>query len=223
MRTSPQIRTGTASKRVADAIRAEIMSGELAPGDRIRQEEIAARYGASRIPVREALKILEADGLVTLKPNSGAWVARLSIEECEEIYRTRERIEPLLLRYSAPKLDSHDLEELRKLAVEMESTTDLDVFLRQDRAFHQLTYSRACTVVLGDMVQRLWNATQHYRRAFTTLLDERSKRIMHDEHHMLVEAIRDSDLDEAERVLSGHIKRTRLQLEKHPEVFSLPH
>ena len=66
----------------------------------------------------------------------------------------------------------------------------------------------------------MWNITQHYRRAFTRLLDVESNRIVHDEHHMLGVAIRESDADEAERVLFGHIRRTRLQLARHPEVFS---
>ena len=69
-------------------------------------------------------------------------------------------------------------------------------------------------------IERLWNATQHYRRAFTRLLDVERNRIVHDEHHMLVAAIRENDPDEAERVLFGHIRRTRLQLTRHPEVFS---
>ena len=69
-------------------------------------------------------------------------------------------------------------------------------------------------------MERLWNTTQHYRRAYTRLLDVQSNRILHDEHHMLVAAIRDGDSDEAERVLFGHIRRTRLQLVRHPEVFA---
>jgi DNA-binding GntR family transcriptional regulator len=70
------------SGRVADALRDEILHGRMAPGARIRQEEIAARLGVSRVPVREALRILEADGLVTLVANTGAWVAHLSLAEC---------------------------------------------------------------------------------------------------------------------------------------------
>jgi DNA-binding GntR family transcriptional regulator len=76
------------------------------------------------------------------------------------------------------------------------------------------------TTYLAPAVERLWNTTQHYRRAFTRLLDGESNRILHDEHHMLVSAIRDQDSEEAERVLFGHIRRTRLQLARHPEVFT---
>jgi len=210
---------GTGSLRVADALRAEILSGHLPPGARIRQEEIAAQLGASRVPVREALRILEADGLVTLVANTGAWVARLSLSECEEIYQIRERVEPLLLRYSAPDLGAPALDRLEDLARRMEQGNDLEEFLRLDREFHLLCYSAAQTTTLSDLVNRLWNTTQHYRRAFTTGLDPESRRVVHDEHHMLVTALREGDTVGAERVLEGHIRRTRRGLARHPELF----
>ncbi|GAA1691594.1 GntR family transcriptional regulator [Microcella alkalica] len=216
---APLTRDGNASARVADALREAIVGGEYPPGSRIRQEEIAERFGASRVPVREALKALEADGLVTLVANTGAWVTRLSLAECEEVYQTRERVEPLLLRYSAPHLDDAALDELERLAERMAETADVEEFLRLDREFHQRSYAGADTLVLGDLVRRLWNTTQPYRRAYTLMIDAHSQRIVHDEHHMLVTALRDRDFDTAERVIEGHIRRTRRLLASHPEVF----
>ena len=102
--TQPQVRDGIAGARVADELREAILRGAHPPGTRLRQEELAAQYGASRVPVREALRILEAEGLVTTVANTGAWIARLSLDECVELYQVRERIEPLLLRYSLPHL-----------------------------------------------------------------------------------------------------------------------
>src|SRR5690606_16704453 len=109
-------RDGAASARIADSIRSDILGGRLAPGARIRQEDLALRFGASRLPVREALRSLEADGLVTLVANTGAWVSRLTLEECVEIYRTRERIEPLLLSYAAPNYPADRVDRLSALA-----------------------------------------------------------------------------------------------------------
>ncbi len=217
---APATRDGNASARVADALREAIVGGEYPPGSRIRQEEIAERFGASRVPVREALKALEADGLVTLVANTGAWVTQLSLAECEEVYQTRERVEPLLLRYSAPHLDDAELDELERLAERMAETSDVEEFLRLDREFHQRSYAGADTLVLGDLVRRLWNTTQPYRRAYTLMIDAHSQRIVHDEHHMLVTALRDHDIDTAERVIEGHIRRTRRLLASHPEVFA---
>ncbi|HAM26782.1 MAG TPA: GntR family transcriptional regulator, partial [Microbacteriaceae bacterium] len=120
MATSPS-RDGSAGHRIATRLREAILTGAYAPGARIRQEDLAEEFGASRLPVREALRILESDGLITLVANTGAWVAHLSLAECEEMYQIRERIEPLLLRYSMPNLSPETLDRLEELADEMQS------------------------------------------------------------------------------------------------------
>lgn len=217
---APVPRDGAASRRIAEGIRDAIVHGEYHPGSRLRQEEIAERFGASRVPVREALKALEAEGLITLVANAGAWVSQLTLEECEEVYQARERLEPLLLRYSAPHLTAHDLDELDDLARRMAATDDVAEFLRLDREFHMLSYSRADTLMLGDLVRRFWNTTQPYRRAYTLLMDAHSTRIVHDEHHLLVTALREGDLESAEQTIVSHIRRTRRRLSAHPEIFS---
>ncbi|MES2095068.1 MAG: GntR family transcriptional regulator [Actinomycetota bacterium] len=219
MTTSPS-RDGSAGHRIAGRLRDAILRGDYAPGARIRQEDIAEEFGASRIPVREALRILESDGLVTLVANTGAWVAHLSLAECEEVYQIRERIEPLLLRYSLPNLPPYTLGRLQELADQMQAGTDVATFLHLDREFHLLSYSGATTSILGDTVHRLWNSTQHYRRAFTLLIGPDGNRAVHYEHQLLVGALRRGDSEDAERVLAGHIRRTRLELGRHPELFA---
>jgi DNA-binding GntR family transcriptional regulator len=219
METAPA-RDGAAGQRIADRLRDAILRGEYAPGARIRQEDLAAEFGASRLPVRDALRILESDGLVTLVANTGAWVSHLSLVECEELYQIRERIEPLLLRYSLPNLSAESLARLAELADRMQSGTDVETFLHTDREFHLLSYSGAETSVLGEMVQRLWNSTQHYRRAFTTSIGPDLNRAVHYEHQLLVGAMLRGDSDDAERILYGHIRRTRLELVKHPNLFA---
>ncbi len=92
--------TDAASERVADHLRAAILSGEFAPGERLLQEVLAERLGASRMPVREALRMLEVEGLVENQPNRGARVPELTAHEVEVIYRMRERLEPLALSES---------------------------------------------------------------------------------------------------------------------------
>lgn len=216
---SAQDGDGIASHRIVTGLRDEILRGALKPGTRIRQEDVAERFGASRLPVREALRILESDGLVTLVANTGAWVARLNQSECSELYRIRERLEPLLLAESIPRLSPDAVARLQQLAEDMESSPDVETFLRLDREFHQLSFSAAETSLLDDFVRRLWNTTQHYRRAFALLVDTRSNLAVHHEHHLLVDAIKRGDCEEAERVQFGHIRRTRLELERHPEVF----
>lgn len=209
-----------ASLRIADGLRRAILAGEFAPGERMRQEVIATQFGASRLPVREALRILQSDGLVTLVANSGAWVSQLDERECAESYEIRERLEPLLLRESMRGLTADDIATMRDLAEEMERKPEVETFLRLDREFHLLSYSRAETVLLSSLIERLWNTTQHYRRAFAVLVGVDGRRVVHFEHFLLVDAIERGDAEDAQRVLGGHIRRTRLELAHHPELFT---
>jgi DNA-binding GntR family transcriptional regulator len=210
---------GEAGATIAAALREEILGGGYQPGERIRQQELAGKHGASRVPVREALRILEADGLVTIVANAGSWVSRLSARECTEMYQMRERVEPLLLSYSAPLLPAHVIEQLQDLADAMQRSTDAEQFLRLDRKFHLLSYSAASTITLGDTIMRLWNRTQHYRRAYTRMFRAERDDSVHYDHQLLVASLRNGDGEDAERVLAGHIRRTRLALARHPEIF----
>jgi len=225
-----------ASQRIAAALREEILGGRYQPGERIRQEELAARSGASRIPVREALRILEADGLVTVVANSGAWVTRLTAQELSETYLIRERLEPLLLAMSLPALGASTVTAMGELAATMEAATsapggpDVDAFLRADREFHLSGYAGAAGGEAWRIVARMWNTTQHYRREFTQIAAARpvpaaggpsGLGVTHLEHRLLLDCIRRGDPDDAERVLVTHIRRTRLELAAHPEIFAL--
>jgi DNA-binding GntR family transcriptional regulator len=209
-----------ASHRIAGALRAEILDGRYKPGEHLRQADLAARSGASRIPVREALRLLSAEGLVTLVANAGAWVTRLTLEECSETYLIRERLEPLLLRMSLPRLDDAVIARLEALAAQMEAAGAED-FLRADREFHLASYAGAASGETWAIIHRMWNTTQHYRREFTRLAAESDgMRATHLEHRLLLDCVRRRDADDAERVLVTHIRRTRLELQRHPEVFT---
>jgi DNA-binding GntR family transcriptional regulator len=213
-------RENVASHRVADGLRTAILGGRYLPGERIRQEDVAARSGASRIPVREALRMLDSEGLVTLVANSGAWVTKLTLSECVETYLIRERLESLLLRTSLPNLDDDAADRLGQLAGEMEAAADLDAFMRADREFHLSSYAGAAPGQMWQIIGRMWNTTQHYRREFTRLAMAGGLSVTHLEHRLLLDCIRRRDPDDAERVLVTHIRRTRLALEKHPEIFA---
>ena len=223
-----------ASQRIAAALREEILGGRYRPGERIRQEELAARSGASRIPVREALRMLEADGLVTVVANSGAWVTRLTAQELSETYLVRERLEPLLLAMSLPGLAEEAVARMGELAAAMEAATsaaagpDVDAFLRADREFHLSGYAGAAGGEAWRIVARMWNTTQHYRREFTKIAAGRAVPagdglsglgVTHLEHRLLLDCIRRRDPEDAERVLVTHIRRTRLELLGHPGIF----
>lgn len=211
--------TALASNRVADALRSLILNGTIKPGSRVRQEELATEYGISRIPVREALRRLESEGLVVLVPNSGAWVAKLDQAECVEIYKIREHVEPLAIAESCANLSNNVLNELSSIASRIETTADSDEFLRLDREFHLLSYSAARMPQLMQMIHKYWNTTQHYRRAFTSTADRNAMTAVFHEHALIVDALQRRDGEHAARILQFHIRRTRLKLEEHKEIF----
>jgi DNA-binding GntR family transcriptional regulator len=210
----------TASGAVAGWLRGRILDGSLRPGERIRQEEVADRLGASRIPVREALHMLHAEGLVDLKSNSGAWVATMDLHECDSVYRIRERIETLALAESVPHLTDADIDEMADVQDQIERADGgVETFLTLDREFHRIGY-RGCRVAqLTQMVDRLWNSTQHYRRAFTAIDNPGRAAIVNAEHRLILDAVTRRDTVDCERYLGGHIRRTRTELSIRPELF----
>jgi DNA-binding GntR family transcriptional regulator len=211
--------TGPASQRVADYLREAILGGDIGPGERVRQADVAERFGASRLPVREALRMLAAEGLIEHETNKGARVPRLDMHEVDVIYQMRERLEPLALSESMPHLSGEDLRRLDDIQSQIEEGTDVARFLQLDREFHLLTYSRCHNDQLTAMVTRLWNSTQHYRRAFVSSSGPGRRWVINAEHRLLLDAIQRGDSTDAERHLAGHIRRTRVELAKHPEVI----
>lgn len=200
--------------RVADWIRAEILEGRLGPGERIRQEAVARQCKTSRMPVREALKRLQDEGLVTHISHVGARVATLDITELDEIYLLREQLEPLALAKSIPRLTASDHDRLREQVVEMEDCADPDDpsrWISIDRLFHLRTYSAARMPRLLEIVDGLWTRTQQYRRAYSRLPTRFT--IAHMEHRLLLEAIVRRDPEEAAALSRVHIRRTRTALD----------
>jgi DNA-binding GntR family transcriptional regulator len=208
-----------ATQRVADHLRSAILGGTIGPGERVRQEDVAQQLGASRLPVREALQMLAAEGLVEHEPNKGARVPWLSMHEVDVMYRMRERLEPLALAESLPALTPADVTRLDEIQRAIESGVDVDGFLALDREFHLLTYSACAIDQLTTTVTRLWNATQYYRRAFMQLTGPSRRWVVNAEHRLLLDAVERRDEIDAGRFLTGHIRRTRIELGRHPEVF----
>jgi DNA-binding GntR family transcriptional regulator len=208
-----------ATQRVADHLRRAILGGVIGPGERVRQEDIAQQLGASRLPVREALQMLAAEGLVEHEPNKGARVPWLSMHEVDVMYRMREQLEPLALAESLPSLTPGDFLRLEEIQEEIEGGVDVEGFLALDREFHLRTYSACAIDQLTTTVTRLWNSTQYYRRLFMRLTGPSRRWVVNAEHRLLLDAIERRDEVDAGRFLAGHIRRTRIELGRHPEVF----
>ncbi|MCA9880933.1 MAG: GntR family transcriptional regulator [Thermomicrobiales bacterium] len=206
-------------------LRAAILDGRLRPGTRLRQEAIARELGASRIPVREALRTLENEGLVSLTPRSGARVARLDYAEHAELYRIREELEPLALVESTPRLSDEALAHLRELKAQIERSRDPGVWLVLDRQFHLASYAAAAMPYLLRMIEGFWNTTQQYRRVYYSMVaaewapDDATLPMTHLDHCLLLDALERRDATDAASIMRSHIRRTRLTLAACQHLF----
>jgi DNA-binding GntR family transcriptional regulator len=206
-----------ASERIAEILAQRILNGELEPDEQIKQGELAAELNTSRIPVRDALRILESRGLVSMKTNSVARVASLSAHDIDVSYKIRERLEPLLLAESMPNLTPADFEEMRDIKGRMERTDDANLFLPLNREFHFAAFRGHDAPLLAQIVERLWDTTQIYRRAYAsqTLKDPERRKVMNAERDLLFGAIERGEIDMAPRILAIHIRRAHMGLLKY--------
>ena len=202
------------SVRIADEIRRAVLDGSMLPGTRVGQEWLATKFGASRIPVREALRQLQSEGLVVLAPNRGSWIADVTSQESIEVYKIREVLEPLAIAESVPRLTDDDIASLEATMQRLERVESVQEYIPLDREFHLKTYSRAPMPHLRDMIERYWNSTQHFRRWFVKdSLAKDGLPFSDPQHLMLMEAIRNRDADAAGTLVRLHIRRTRLLIE----------
>ncbi len=204
--------TQVMSQRVADILAERILSGQMRPDERIKQDELAAELNISRIPVRDALRILETRGLVSLKANAGARVTSFSNRDLEISYTVREQLEPMLLAESMANFEDVDIEEMRDILAELVLVEDVEAFLPLDRAFHWTAYRRANAPQLTQIVERLWDTTHSYRRAYAKLAIKNGAKIQRTEHELLFGAIERREVEMAQATLVMHIRRTRIGL-----------
>jgi len=207
------------TEEVAGRLRNAILDGSLGPGKPIRQDHFAREYRTSRVPVREALQMLQAEGLVVLHQHSGARVARMDREELLEVYEIRECLEPMAMTVSVPRLQASDIQELETLVDAVEAAAaenDLGRWVMLDRTFHLTAMSRA-PIRLLRIVESLWNGTQHYRRQYLVIPGRLAR--AHAEHRFLLDAIESGSGDDASAICLIHIRRTRRFLAEHPELF----
>jgi len=219
--TLPAVPHGAASEWVADIIAGRILAGELVPGSRIKQDALAEELATSRIPVRDALRILEARGLVTMRANAGARVVVLTRRDVEISHEIRERIEPLLLAESVPHLTDDDIEELRAVLERGQHTVSAAEAIALGREFHHITCRRHAAPLLAQIVERVWDTTQSYRLACLKRAMAEGARMadLYDhEYRMLYDAAARREVETAQAALVLLIRRTHSDLVRYGDL-----
>jgi DNA-binding GntR family transcriptional regulator len=196
----------TIAGQAAQAIRQRILSGELQPSQPLRQEAIAADLGISRIPVREALLLLEAEGLVRIVPHKGAVVAAFSAADMEELFSLRLLLEPRLLHASAPRLDAADFKALHAILAEYSRHIQAGNVIRWgelNTEFHLRLYARAGQPRTEAFVNTLLVSSDHYTRIQLSSTD--GVRRAEEEHATLLRLCEERKVRDACRMLEAHI------------------
>jgi DNA-binding GntR family transcriptional regulator len=196
--------TGTSnSERCVYLIRKMVLCGELLPGQKVNQVELADRLEVSRVPVREALAKLHSEGVLTHKPNTGYTVARFSRENLAEIYLMRRLLETELIR--STDLSSVDIAEMISLNDQMKHTS-LDGFEEKyqqlNQAFHFTLFDHSPLELVRNEVARLWYMSGFYRSLY--LFETHTATHLDDEHDRIIDAVRAKDTDRLVKACDEH-------------------
>ncbi|HEX7681928.1 MAG TPA: GntR family transcriptional regulator [Trinickia sp.] len=215
----------SASRMVADALRAAIVDGRLRPGAPLRQDAVARHFSVSAIPVREALRQLESEGWAKVEMHKGATVAPLSADEAREIYEIRAALERLALTLAIPKHTEETLREAQALYEAAQREPDPARYVARNEAFHMSLYAPAARPQLIEMIDTLHRRGERYLRVKFGLPEH--KRVSDDEHGQLMQLVRSKDIAAAQTLIADHLLGTgellyRLLSEQSPAPANTP-
>ena len=204
-------RFGHAADEVAEQLRIWAREGQLSSGEHLRQDEIAAALGVTRVPVREAFKILVAEGLLTHEPNRGHFVARLDGSEFTQVYWMRRVLEEELTR-TMKMPDAKYIRELRAINDKMRaaSARQLREVVSRNRELHFRLFELSPQRVILRELGRLWDLTDQYRALH--LYKEGVAERLTMEHDEMLDALEEGDREKYWRLLDEHRARGELAI-----------
>ncbi|ALK32572.1 GntR family transcriptional regulator [Burkholderia plantarii] len=209
----------TRAEAAADELRRRILAGDIAEGTQLKQDALAAEFGISRIPLREALVQLESEGLVRILPHKGAIVAEFSIDEITELFELRALLEPMLLRKSVPHLVADDFAAIQQVLDAFSDELHANAPARWgelNTQLHQLLLSRANQPRTASIVHSLLQQTDRHTRVQLSLTAQSADRAER-EHAELVELCRQRDAERAAALLKAHIEHVGDELKRFLE------
>ncbi len=195
----------SSAQNIAQALRAEILDGSIFPGQELRQEELAARFEVSRIPVRDALNLLARDRLISLRPNRGGKVISLGKQEVEEVYDLRVLLETNALEHSFEHIDEAALKKIRHEMMRCEFEADTSDFPIADWRFHLALYAPSERLRQIAIIRELRDVCQMHQAAYASLRASEGR--WSEDHRAIVEAIEQRDLKLAKSHLKTHLQQ----------------
>jgi DNA-binding GntR family transcriptional regulator len=191
---------------IVESLRRAIIEGQLGAGESLRQENLAKHFAVSRIPVREALRQLESEGWIVLRPNRGARVSTLSAEEVREIYEIRAPLEAMALRLAAPHHTAQSFKAVASILRTARITCDQSLYVQYNREFHLALYAPAVRPRLLALIHSLHSQGERYLRLKLGM--PAHKRQSDDEHEQIFKALRSGKIEKSVRTLEAHLLQT---------------
>jgi DNA-binding GntR family transcriptional regulator len=210
---APLVRNASAA--ATELIRAAILDGRLPPGQRLKEEELARELGISRTPVREALLILQAEGLVDAAPNRGAVVRSHAAGDLEDLYQLRALLEGYATRRAAANITEAALESLEASCDRFEELMDSEVqeLVKENLLFHNVILEASRSRRVAELVRKVIELPLVYRSYIWYSVDQR--RISAHYHRQITKALRSRDGERAELVMKEHVFEARDVLVAH--------
>ena len=198
---------------VSAELRRRIASGSLLPGP-LKISDLAQEFGVSPVPVREALRMLEVEGLVTFDHNRSVHVNSLSLDDLHEVYEIRMLLEPVLLARAVPRLraDEVRLARLEELIRKMDDCSDVAAWSDANTAFHWQCYEASDMPRLRSIVSSLWTAVEPFMRLYATSPD--GIRLAQREHRDLLKHIKAGNVDKVAETARQHLHDTLAAIEE---------
>lgn len=201
--------------KVFKHIKSQIINGAYGPGDTLLESRLADELGVSRTPIREAIRLLEMEGLVETTTKKGAVVLGISQKDVEDIYAIRQLVEGLAARWAAERLTPPELKELQKIYELMEfyaQKHDVEEVAELDNKFHQLIYEAAGSKILYLTLHNLHQFVQLARLKSLSVQNRLPQTLA--EHHAILEAFQVKDGAAAEKALAEHVRMAYLNIHR---------
>lgn len=202
--------------RVFQKIREDILAGNYAEKEELREAAISKEMGVSRTPVREALRQLELEGLVTIVPNKGAHVNGISAKDVRDIYTIRSYLEGLCARWACEHITEEQLEGLEEIVCISEfriSKGHREQMAEMDSRFHVLLYASCGSKILEHVLTDYHQYVERVRRNTLSSLERATEAVQ--EHKSILNALRNKDADTAEKLANEHIYKSMKNIQNH--------
>lgn len=191
---------------VFHTLREAILKGELKPGERLMELQLAAKLGVSRTPIREAIRMLEQEGLAVTVPRKGAEVAKMTEKDMEDVLQIREALDDLAVNLACDQITEEELEKLHGAMIEFQQaskTDDVKRIAEADVLFHDIIYQATRNPKLVYMINNLREQIYRYRVEY--LKDESIYPTLMQEHEQIIAGLRERDKEKVTRAMQVHV------------------